>query len=132
MIPPYQIQIFIFSLSLSLSLLSLEASINTHYSSPFHRRPTRKSLQAPDIEQAKLPVKLHLDLQPPMKRGGVGKDRQSSHLQHGSSAITRWPFVLSGQLGHFEKALSILFPMVPILLGGSCWKISRYMCNLKF
>ena len=111
---------------------SLSRSLHSHhYSSPFHRRPTTKTLNAPEVEQAKLLVTLCLKYQPSSTRIQAREGRRSSRLRYYFLTITHRSLILFSQGGHLWEALSILFPVISILLGGSCQKIYWYTCNPK-
>ena len=74
---------------------------------------------------------VHLKSQSLTSSGGARNNLWSRSHSHNFSTISRRSFILSGQLKHFRNPHSILFPVVPILLGEDHRKISQFLCQTK-
>ena len=83
----------------------------------------------PDQEVATVVELDRPEFQPEPRRRHASHAPRSSMRRHGFWPITRRSFIFSGQLKHFTKPCTILFPVVPILLGETGQKISRFSCQ---
>ena len=92
-----------------LFLISLEASIADHCSSIFVVVFVTKTLYPPDVERAKLSVKLCLESQLSSTNVQAGEDRRSSRLRHCFLTLTHQSFSFPAQAGISEKLSQFSF-----------------------